>query len=447
MTAAASPATDWREHYRQRLVSAEEAAARVGPGASVYVPVGQMVGSVIRALVARGPDLEGVTVTGLPGVDYGWFAPEFAGRLTVNTIFATPATRDALERGLADYTPCPLWGFHKGLDEGREEARPIDVNLISCTPPNEHGYVCLGTAVWDAPTCVRRAKVNIAVVNAHLPRTFGDTWLPVSAIDWFVEDHTPLPELPARAYPDPDPWDAPIAGYVSTLVRDDDTIQIGTGSTTGNLIRCGALADKHDLGYFGELTVPGTIDLVRQGVITGRKMALHPGKFVTATAGNSAADRAFINDNPMFEFYAVDYIHDPRVIARHDRYVAINNALAVDLTGQIAASTIGPRVYSGTGGHLCFAMGAYLARGGRYVCVLPATALAGTTSRIVPQFEAGQVVTVPRDIADTVVTEYGIARLLNRSVRERAEALISIAHPDFRAELRREARKLFWASP
>jgi 4-hydroxybutyrate CoA-transferase len=171
---------------------------------------------------------------------------------------------------------------------------------------------------------------------------------------------------------------------------------------------------------------------------------MHPGKFVATTAGNSAEDRAFIADNPAFEFHAVDYIHDPRAIAANDNYRAINNALAVDLTGQIAASTIGPRVYSGTGGHLSFAIGAFMSRGGRYICVLPSTARGGTVSRITPHFEPGQVVTVPRDMADTVVTEYGIARLLNRSVRERAEALIAIAHPDFRAELRKEARRLFW---
>jgi 4-hydroxybutyrate CoA-transferase len=337
-----------------------------------------------------------------------------------------------------------IYGQHKALDEGREGARPIDLTIIHVTPPNEHGYVCLGHAVWDAKTTVRRARMTVAVVNEHLPRTYGDSWLHVSEIDLFVEDHTPLPDTTSRTYPPPEPWDAAIAGYVGSLVRDGDTIQIGIGSTTGNLLRLGALDDKHDLGYFGELTVPGTIDLVKKGVITGRRMTTHPDRFIASTAGNSAEDRAFIHDNPFFEFYAVDYVLNPRVIARNDNFVAINNALAIDLTGQIAASTLGPRVYSGTGGQLSFALGAFLSRGGRYVCVLPSTARNGTVSRIVPQFEAGQVVTVPRELADTVVTEYGIAHLLNRSVRERAEALIAIAHPDFRTELRAAARRLFW---
>ena len=444
MTTTPAQTLDWQTYYRDRLVSASEAAARVRPGDSVYLPVGQQPHAVVRALLDRGEELRDVTITCLPAADYGWFAPEFEGRVTVNILYANAFTRDALDRRIADYTPFMIYGGHKALDEGRAEARRIDVNVITVTPPNAHGYVCLGHAVWDARSCVRRATTNIAVVSEHLPRTFGDSWLHVSQLDWFVEDPTPPPDATARVYPDPDPWDEPIAGYTGSLVRDGDTVQIGVGSTTGNLVRLGGLEGKHDLGYFGELTVPGTVDLARRGIITGRRMTTHPGKFVTTTAGNSAADRAFIDGNPMFEFYSVDYIHDPRTIARNDNYVAINNAIAVDLTGQIAASTIGPRVYSGTGGHLSFALGALMSRGGRYVCVLPSTARGGTVSRIVSQFDPGQIVTVPRDVADTVVTEYGIARLLNRSVRERAEALIAVAHPDFRADLHRAAQKLFW---
>jgi 4-hydroxybutyrate CoA-transferase len=439
MAAVITPVGDWQDLYRQRLTTAADAAARVQPGDHLYVPIGQAPHALLRALVAR-TDLRDVRITCLPALDYGWFEPEVAERLSVNILYANPFTRDALDNRIADYTPFMMYGGHKAIDEGRPEARPIDVNLITVTPPNAHGYVCLGHSVWDARTCVRRAGMTIATVNEHLPRTFGDSWLHVSEIACFIEDHTPIPERP----PIPaDPWDAPIAGYVGSLINNGDTVQVGVGSTTGGLVALGAFVGKEDLGYFGELTVPGTVDLVRQGVITSKKMTSHPGKFVTTTAGNSAADRAFINDNPTFEFYAIDYIHDPRAIAAHDNYLAINNALAVDLTGQIAASTIGPRVYSGTGGHLSFAAGAFMSRGGRYVCVVPATARGGTVSRITPHFDAGQIVTVPRDMADIVVTEYGIARLLNRSVRERAEALISIAHPDFRAELRAQARTLF----
>jgi 4-hydroxybutyrate CoA-transferase len=432
---------DWQEIYRQRLVAPEEAAACIKSGDHVYIPVAQQPHAIVKAMLAR-PDLHDVTVTCLPHLDYGWFAPEFLERFTINVLYSTPVTREAVARGIADFTPFMIYGHHKALDEGRAEARRIDVNLISVSPPNQHGYVCLGTAVWDVKTSVRLAAMTMATVSDGMPHTFGDSWLHVSEIDRFVEDPTATP--PVRQPAPPDPWDAPIAGYVSTLVNDGDTIQIGTGSTTGNLPLLGAFDERHDLGYFGELTVPGTIDLVRRGIITGRRMTTHPGKFVATTAGNSPEDRAFIDNNPAFELRAVDYVLDPRNIAANDNYRAINNALMVDLTGQGAASTIGPSVYSGSGGHFLFAMGAFLSRGGRYICVLPSTARGGAVSRIVPHFDAGQIVTVPRDIADTVVTEYGIAHLLNRSVRERAEALISIAHPDFRAELRREARRLYW---
>jgi len=440
MTTATDRFAGWRAIYEARLVSAEEAAAAIRSGEHIYIPIGQQPRPIIDALLRR-DDLHNLVVTCLPAQEYGWFAEEYRQRITVNVIYANPFCRDAVNAGIADYTPFMMYGAHKAIDAERPEARPLDTVLLSVSPPNERGYVCVGTIVWDAITAARRARRVIATVNRHIPRTFGDTWLHVSEIDRFVlYDH----EIYQRATPPPDPWDAAIAGYAGSLVQNGDTIQIGVGSTTGNLVLLGGLEGREDLGYFGELTVPGTIDLVRRGVITGKRMRTHPGKFVATTAGNSAEDRAFIADNPAFEFRAIDEVHDPRAIATNDHYVAINNALAVDLTGQIAASTIGPMVWSGTGGHLSFALGAFMARHGRYVCVLPATAKGGTISRIVPRFEAGQVVTVPREIADTVVTEYGIAHLLNKSVRERAEALIAIAHPDFRAELRREARKLFW---
>lgn len=433
--------SDWQAWYAERLVPAETAAAQIGSGEHLYIPVGVQPRLVVEALFARGAELSDVRITCLPVGELGWFAPERSGAVEVNVIYASPISREAVARHIADFTPFMIYGAHKAIDEQRDQARPIDTAIISVTPPNARGYVCLGNAVWDAGSVVPRARRVIAIVNRFIPRTFGDSWLPISAIDWFVEDHA-APVL--RPYPEPDPWDAAIAGYAGSLVRDRDTIQIGVGSTTGNLVRLGGLDGKEELGYFGELTVPGTVDLVRRGVITGRFMSTHPEKFVSTAAGNSPDDLGFIDENPAFEFRAVDYLHDPRSIAANDNYVAINNALAVDFTGQIAASTIGPRVYSGTGGQLSFAIGAYMSRGGRYVVVLPSTARGGAVSRITPQFEAGQIVTVPRDLADIVVTEYGIARLLNRSVRERAESLIAIAHPDHRAELRKAAQALFW---
>jgi 4-hydroxybutyrate CoA-transferase len=438
MTTTAIKPGEWQALYAARLLSAEDAAASIRSGEHIYIPVGQQPKALVDALLLR-DDLRDVTITCLPLLDYGWLVPEQRGRLRINVLYASAATRPAIADGSADYTPFMMYGAHKAIDGGRAEARPLDVVVISVTPPNEHGYVCLGTAVWDALTAARRARRVLAIVNRNLPTTFGDSWLHVSEIACFVEHHA---ELPPRVETPVDPWDAAIAGYAGSLVQHGDTIQIGTGSTSGNIVTLGGLDGREDLGYFGELTVPGTIDLVRQGVINGKRMVTHPGRFVATTAGNSPDDRAFISGNPAFEFRAIDYVHDPRAISANDHYVALNNAITVDLGGQIAASAIGPYVYSGTGGHLSFALGAFMAAHGRYVCVLPATARGGTVSRIVPRFEAGQIVTVPREYADTIVTEYGIAHLLNKSVRERTDALIAIAHPDFRAELRREAQRL-----
>jgi 4-hydroxybutyrate CoA-transferase len=433
---------DWREHYQRRLVPADEAAVQIKSGDRIWISPQQYVSLLLTALVARSDELRDVEIRALVMGEFGWYDQSFRGHIEINTYFASLFSREAVNERQASFTPWMVWGAHKALDEGRSGARPIDVALVSVTPPNEHGYCCFGPHMWDAKTTAARAKTVIAAVNEHLPRTFGDTWVHCSEIDWFVEDPTPLPDY-SRVYPPPEPWDGSIAELVGTLVRDGDTVQIGTGSTTGNLVRLGAFEGRQNLGYFAELTVPGLVDLARHGVITSRYLNLHPGKFVTSTAGNGSDDLAFIADNPMFEFYSTEYMHDPRVIGRIDNLVAINNALTIDLTGQIGAGNIGARTWSGTGGHLSYAMGAFLSKGGRYICILPSTAVGGTMSRVVSAFEPGQVVTVPRDLADYVVTEYGIAQLLNKTERERADELIAIAHPDFRAELRRAAERLY----
>lgn len=424
------------DHYRSRLVPADQAVAAIRSGDFVSVPVGQRVMHTLTALTGRAHELEHVEVRWLPMSDFGWGSEAFEGHIRSNVIFGSLFSREDVNSGRADFSPWWVYGANKALMDERPDARPLDVCLVSTTPPNEWGYVCLGSSLWDARDQLRLAKTVIAEVSDYIPRTFGDTWVHVTDIDWFVENPDPPPDR-SWAWPQADPWDHPIAEYVASLVRDGDTVQFGTGSTSGYIPRSGVLDDKQDLGYFAELTVPGTIELVKKGVITSKRMATHPGKFITTTAGNGPEDTAFINGNPMFEFYSPMYVHHPGAIGKNDNMVAINNAITIDLTGQIGASTIGPRSWSGTGGHLSYAMGAYLSRGGRYICVLPSTAAGGTVSRIVPDLATGQIVTVPRDLADYVVTEYGIARLLGRTERERARELIAIAHPDFRAELTR----------
>jgi 4-hydroxybutyrate CoA-transferase len=432
---------DWRSWYDGHTVSADEAVSHIQPDDFIWIPVGQRVAGLLASLLGHLDELAPVHAAFVPTDDVSWYTPEIAEQLRLSMVYSAPMSRRAVNEGRVDFRPWWVWGAHKAADEHRPGARSPDVVPITVRPPNEHGYCRLGNWVWDAKDTAMCARTVIAIVNDGLPRTFGDTWIHVSDIDWFVPDSEPLPRT-RWVPPDPEPWDKPIAEYVRSLIRDGDTLQIGTGSTTGNLARLGALEDKHDLGWFSELTVPGIIDLVEAGVITGRHMATHPGKILNTTAGSTPEEIAYIDDNPMFEFYSTEYMHHPICIARNDNFVAINGAISVDLTGQIAASHIGPQLYSGTGGQLAYALGAFMSKGGRSITVLPSTARGGSVSRITPQFVAGQIVTLPRDIADIVVTEYGIAHLLNKTQRERAEQLIAVAHPDFRTELRRDAARL-----
>ena len=429
---------EWAQHYEQRLVSADEAVTHVRPGDHVWVSAGQRVDPLLAALVGAGTPAE-VTIMVAPTLD--WYVGDVTEQLRVNILFGSTASREALNDFRADYVPWWVWGAHKAREEGRPGARSLDVAFIRVSPPNANGYCCFGSTLWDVKTTARDARTVIALVGDGVPRTFGDSWIHASEIDCFVpaeEDRFLFPPAP-----EPDDTVRAIAAHVSSLIHDGDTIQFGTGSTTAGVVAAGALDDKNDLGYFGELTVVGTVALAKAGVINGRRMTTHRGKFVTTTAGNTSEDLEFIDGNPMFEFYGVEYVHHPATIARNDNMVAVNNALSVDLTGQIAAGQIGTKIWSSTGGQLTFAMGAYLSRGGRSVTLLPATAGGGTTSRVVACHPEGQAVSVPRELADIVVTEYGVAELMNKSLRERAEALIAVAHPDVRPELRRQASRLY----
>ena len=432
-----TPAPDGLAWFAERLVSAEDALSHVKSGDRIWVSTGQRVALLLDALIGRSLELEDLRLLALPQLDASVYEPMMHPHLRVDVRYSSPTSRAAVNAGAADFTPWWVWGEHKALDERRDGSEPYDVCFINVTPPNAHGFCCFGNSLWDAKSTIGRSKLTIAEVNDNLPRTYGDTWVHASEIDWFVESQAVVAPFPLAPE---DPWDRPIAEYVASLIQDRDTLQFGTGSTTGHIPISGVLDDKQDLGYFAELTVAGTVDLMRRGVFTSKYMATHPGKFVTTVAGNGPEDVAFINENPMFEFYDTKYIHHPGAIGRNDNMVAINNALTIDFTGQIGAGQLGSRAWSGTGGHLAYAMGAFLSNGGRYICVLPSTAVGGTVSRIAPQLAPGQIVTVPRDIADLVVTEYGIARLLNRSERERTDQLIAIAHPDFRGELRKSAR-------
>jgi len=431
-------------------VSPEVAVAAISPGDHLYNSLGHSVEPVIWALLGSGKP---VNFTAAAPTDLSWLAPEIAEQVRVNVYFGSPGSREALNDFRADYTPWWIYTAYKAAEDGRPGARFPDVCLVRVTPPNRAGWCCLGNSIWDAKYTADRARTIIAVVSDDQLRTFGDTWIPATHIDWFVQagpaptglaERLQLRFESTRAQA-ADPVMQAIAKNVAAVVRDGDTVQVGTGSTTGALVLAGALDDKNDLGYFAELTVPGLVSLAHHGVITGRHLHTHPGKFVTTMAGGLPHENDIINDNPAFEFYGTDYMHDPAAIARNPNLVTINNALMVDLTGQIAAGQFGTRIWSGTGGQLAYQLGAQLSKGGRAVTVLPSTAQDDTVSRITAEMPPGQIITIPRDLADIIITEHGTADLLNKTQRQRARALIDIAHPKFRDELLDRAKQSFGA--
>ncbi len=398
------------------------------------------------ALASRLGELQDVTISvRTPGRDVGWYGPGWETSFKVEVGVPLPIVRDMIAERRCDLAIGSLgFIFHE------EERGPADAVMIEISPPDEHGYCSFGASLWTKKTECHNAKHVLAEVNKNLIRTYGDNFIHVSEIDYFVE-HSPSGRQPGstdllgRKQVEPGEVEKAIAGYVSTLVKDGDTVQVGVGGTSEWCCVLGTFDNKIDLGWHSETTPRGIIKLIRDGVFTGKHKTLHTGKAVaTACGGGSKEDMDFINMNPIFELYGAEHVLDVRVIGAHDNMVAINSAVSVDFAGQIAAESIGPRVISGAGGQTAFAIGSWLSNGGRNITVMTSTTGGGKLSRIAPLLAEGTIVTVPRTISDYVITEYGIARLRGKTQRQRALELINIAHPDFRAELKKEAERLYW---
>jgi len=437
---------NWRQEYERKMTSPEEAIKLVKSSDCVAFSYGLEPNDLGLALLSRAGDLKNIQLyVPAPGRDFPWYEPGWEETFNVHIGYDLPVARKMVEERRGDYMVSGLlWAEDPLVREA------VDVLLIYLSTPNEHGYCSFGASLWDKKRAVRTAKIVLAEVSPDLIRTYGDNYIHVSEIDYFVP-HTPSGRAPGatdilgRKSTGPGEREKNIAEYVANIIQDGDVIEIGVGGAAEWITQLGVLENKHDLGVHSENLPRGTASLVMKGIITGKLKTINPGKVVsTACGGGTKEEMDFINMNPIFELYGSDYVLDPKVIAAHENMVAINAALAVDLTGQIAAESVGPMMVSGTGGQLAFAIGAALSKGGRNVTVLPATAREGKVSRIVPQLEPGTMVTTPRTLADIVVSEYGIARLKGKTQRQRAEELINIAHPDFRAELRSEAQRLFW---
>lgn len=437
----------WKEEYKQKLVSPEKAAEVVKSGDRVSFTYGREPRALGLALASRLGDLKDVKVfIRTPAMDFGWYDPGWEESFKIEISYVLPITREMMAERRCDF----VIGGLLGMTSRHPAVAEADVLFTEVSPPDDNGYCSFGASVWGKKKAVECAKIVIAEVNKNLIRTYGENYVHVSEIDYFVEHvsggkRPGATDLLGRKTWEPGEVEKCIAEYVSTLVKDGDTLQIGVGSTSEWVAHLGALNNRMDLGWHSETTPRGIIKLVREGVITGKRKNINPGKAVAvAVGGGDKEDMDFVNNNPMFELYDADYVLNPAIIGSNDNVVAINSAISIDLTGQIAAESVGPTLLSGPGGQLAFSTGAQLSKGGRFISTLPSTAKEGTVSRIVPQFEKGTIVTIPRTLADIVVTEYGIAYLYGKTQRERASELIAIAHTDFRLELTKAAQKLFW---
>lgn len=438
---------DWGEEYQAKMTTPEEAVKVVKSGDRVVCPTGRDPLGLGLALAARGEELSGVRLfMATPAFDFGWYDPGWEDffQLCLGYTFPRGVAADCLAERRTDVFTGGLFIFNDLADTW-----DVDVLMIEVSPPDDNGFCSFGASVYDKRHWVAKAKLVLAEVNDRLIRTCGDNNIHISQIDYFVQ-HPHTGRKPGEITLAGQPVSGPtkeqrqIAEHVSSLIRDGDTVQIGQGGTSEALVRGGLLDNKGDIGWHSEVTPGGIIRLVKEGIITGRYKTIDRGKAVaTAIGGGTIEEMDFVHLNPLFELRDIEYTHDPRVIGSLDNMVTINNALEVDITGQINAESRGPRMFSGPGGLLTFTIGAHLSKNGRSVIVLLATAKGGTISRIVPMLDSK--VTVPHTLSDFVVTEYGIAWLRGRTIRERVEELINIANPDFRADLKRAARRLYWA--
>ncbi len=439
---------DWQEEYKKKLVTPEKAVSVIKSGDRVCFVQGNEPQALGLALAARLGEVENVLLSlRTPGRDFGWYDPVFEMSFKIEVGFPLPIVRQIIAERRCDLA---IGGL--GFIFTEEDRGPADVVMVELSPPDDHGYCSFGASLWTKKTEVRRAKIALAEVNKNLVRTYGDNFIHVSEIDYFVE-HTPSGKQPGgtdllgRKNVEAGEAEKAIAKHVSELVKDGDTLQVGVGSTSEWCCTLGTFEGKNDLGWHSETTPRGIIPLIRSGIINGKRKTFMTGKAIaTACGGGSKEDMDFVNMNPAFELYSAEFCLDVCNIAKNDNMVAINSAVSVDFAGQIAAESIGPRVISGAGGQTSFAIGSFLSKGGRCITVLTSTAGSGDKkiSRITPMLAEGTIVTVPRTISDYVVTEYGIAHIKGKTQRQRALALIDIAHPDFRTDLKTEAEKLYW---
>jgi 4-hydroxybutyrate CoA-transferase len=421
--------------WRERATSPDDVVARVKSGDRVFVHGACATPTPLLEALCRRTDLEGVTLYHLhlsgpvPFVD----APH-RGRFRSVSLFAGPALRGPIAEGHADFMPVFLSEIPELF---RSRAIPLDVALLQLSPPDHHGACTLGTSVDTAMAAALGARTVLAEVNARMPRTLGPSAFPLSRVAAFTASDRPLAEHEASP---PDAIEARIGALVADLIEDGSCLQMGIGAIPDAVLE--RLHDKHDLGVHTEMFSDGLVSLMQEGVITNRRKSVHPGRTVSSFVAGTRRLFDFVDDNQSVELHPCDRTNDTHLICKNDQVVAINSALQIDLSGQVCADSIGHRIYSGIGGQMDFIRGAARSRGGKPIIALPSTAAHGSISRIALELTAGAGVVTTRGHIRWVVTEHGAVNLHGKTLRERGEALISIAHPDFRPTLRRDLAAL-----
>jgi 4-hydroxybutyrate CoA-transferase len=428
----------WQIDYHSKLRTPEEALGCVASGMRVYIQPGcAEPETLVEALMKRAPYVHDVEIVHMMTMGTApYVARDMAGHFRHNAMFIGANVRDAINDGRADYTPIYLSEI-EGLFESGD--MPIDVALIQVSPPDAHGFCSYGVGVDTTLTAAKCARVVVAQVNDQMPRTFGDSFVHVDDIDVLVDSSRSLPELKKPVITD---THRAIARNVASLIEDGSVIQTGIGGIPDAVLAM--LTDRKDLGVHSEMISDGVIPLIEAGVITGARKNFKPRKIIVGFLLGTKQIFDYVDDNPIFEFRSTSYVNDPGLIARNDNMVAINSALQVDLTGQVCSDSIGNQFYSGIGGQVDFLRGASRSKGGKPIIAISSTAKGGTISRIVPTLSTGAGVVTSRGLVRYVVTEFGVAYLHGKTIRERAKALIEIADPNFREQLYSYCEQTKW---
>jgi acyl-CoA hydrolase len=426
---------NWLADYKAKLQTAEEAVDVIKSGDRVYYGGNAAIPqTLVRALADRRAELENVQLNHVLLLgDDPLSAPEMAGHFRHNSLFVGPADRKAVNDGRADYVPIFLYMIPRLF---RERVVPVDVAMIAVSPPDEHGFMSLGVETLASKAACAASRHVIAQVNEKMPRVLGDSFMHVRNVDAIVEASEGLPTLEPGP---PNEVELAISRHILPLIEAGMTVQMGIGGIPDAIFA--SMEGSLDLGIHTEMLSDEAMKAIERGVVTGARKTLHQGKVVITFALGSDELYDFLDNNPLIEAHPVDYVNDPFIISQNEKMLAINSAVEVDLTGQVCSDSIGTYIYSGFGGQVDFIRGAARSKGGKPVIAVSSTAKGGALSRIVPMLKPGAGVVTSRADVHYVVTEFGVANIFGKNLRERAEALIKIAHPDFQDELEKQAKE------